>query len=357
MRILICNWKDQAHPLAGGAEVWTHGVASAWVRSGHEVTLASSASPDLGPLDENDGVRIERGGDYRFGVHGHARRVYARHDATFDLVVDEINTRPFRAPRWASESKVVAFVHQVAREVWFHETPLPVATIGRFVLEPMWLREYAATPVFTPSVATAQSLSAYGIAHATALPQGSDIAPVPTTLTRKASQPTFAFVGRLSAMKRPLDALRAFAIVQHSVPDARLWILGRGPEEARLRRQAARLPGVEILGHLPPAERDTHLAHAHALVTTSVREGWGLVVSEAAAVGTGAIGYDVPGLDDSIRATGGVLVRPRVADLATAMLRVALDPQSAPRPISTGTVPFADVAERLLERAMVSVHA
>jgi len=33
----------------------------------------------------------------------------------------------------------------------------------------------------------------------------------------------------------------------------------------------------------------------------SVREGWGLVVIEANSVGTPAVGYDVPGLRDSIR--------------------------------------------------------
>ena len=357
MRILICNWKDLAHPLAGGAEVWTHGVASAWVRTGHEVTLACSSAPGLTSFDQRDGVRIERGGDYRLGVHAHARRVYRRNDGDFDLVLDEINTRPFRAPRWATKSRVVGFVHQVAREVWFHETPLPIATLGRFVLEPMWLRDYVSTPIYTPSVSSAESLGTYGLAHAVALPQGSDIGPVPAVPTPKASQPTFVFVGRLSAMKRPLDALRAFAIVRRSVPSARLWILGRGPEEARLRRHAAGLDGVEILGHLPTAERDERLSLAHALVATSVREGWGLVVSEAAAMGTGAIGYDVPGLRDSIRATGGVLVPARIDDLAAAMSRVARDPARAPRPGATGTVPFAEVAALLLERAAVSARA
>src|SRR5207244_3794273 len=129
---------------------------------------------------------------------------------------------------------------------------------------------------------------------------GSDFGPVPGAAVRKTGAPTFVFVGRLGAMKRPLDALRAFSIVQRSVPAARLWILGRGPEEERVRRAAARVDGVELLGHVSPPERDERLASAHALIATSVREGWGLVVSEAAAMGTGTIGYDVPGLNDSI---------------------------------------------------------
>ena len=55
----------------------------------------------------------------------------------------------------------------------------------------------------------------------------------------------------------------------------------------------------------------TDSARAHVLVATSVREGWGLNVSEAAACGTPAIGYSVPGLVDSIPASGGALVEPR----------------------------------------------
>ena len=52
------------------------------------------------------------------------------------------------------------------------------------------------------------------------------------------------------------------------------------------------------------------MARAHVHVATSVREGWGLVVSEAAALGTPTVAYDVPGLRDSTRAAGGVVVPP-----------------------------------------------
>ncbi len=54
------------------------------------------------------------------------------------------------------------------------------------------------------------------------------------------------------------------------------------PEEARLRKIAG--PGVTILGRVSEQEKRERLGgRAHALVVTSVREGWGLVVTEAAA--------------------------------------------------------------------------
>jgi glycosyltransferase involved in cell wall biosynthesis len=354
MRILVCNWKDQAHPRAGGAEVWTHGVAEAWVESGHEVTLACAIAPGLPARDERNGVQIVRGGDYRVGMHRHARRVYEKRGGDFDLVVDEINTRPFAAPRWARSSRVLAFIHQVAREVWFHETPLPVALAGRYLLEPRWLRAYRGVPMFAPSRSTVESLRDYGLEHVVAVPQASNLPTVPRKGVKDA-RPTFVFVGRLCAMKRPAAAIAAFRLVQSEVPDARLWVLGNGPDEARVRSLAG--DGVEVFGAVGRDERDERMARAHALVATSVREGWGLVVSEAAAVGTTAIAYDVPGLRDSVRSTGGTLVRPTIEDLAAEMRRVARAPYAVPTPTATGTVPFAEVASVLLAGCEVATRA
>jgi len=53
---------------------------------------------------------------------------------------------------------------------------------------------------------------------------------------------------------------------------------------------------------------------------TSVREGWGLVVTEANACGTPAIVYDVPGLRDAvIHERTGLVVAPEPGCLAEAM--------------------------------------
>ena len=60
-------------------------------------------------------------------------------------------------------------------------------------------------------------------------------------------------------------------------------------------------PGAELLGRLSRRELYERMARAHCLLVPSVREGWGLVVVEANAVGTPAVGYDVRGIRDSIR--------------------------------------------------------
>src|SRR5205823_13842336 len=115
-------------------------------------------------------------------------------------------------------------------------------------------------------------------------------------------------------------------------PRARLWLVGDGDPSyvGRLRRQAAALgltPEVEFCGRLDAAKKHRRMALAEALLVTSVREGWGLVVTEAAACGTPAIGYDVPGLRDAVRHDEtGMVVPPNPASLALAMRRVIDDP-------------------------------
>ena len=56
-----------------------------------------------------------------------------------------------------------------------------------------------------------------------------------------------------------------------------------------------------MLGYLPRQTCTSAWPGAHCLLVTSVREGWGMVITEAYSVGTPAVGYDVGGIKDSIR--------------------------------------------------------
>jgi glycosyltransferase involved in cell wall biosynthesis len=349
MRILIFNWKDLAHPAAGGAEVFTEEVARSLVRRGHEVTLFAAAVQGRPERELVDGVAIVRRGS-RTGVYRAARRFWSEQGpGRFDVVVDEINTRPFLTPRWLRGAPIVALIHQLAREIWSYEMPFPVSTLGRYVLEPLWLRSYRSIPALTVSQSSADSLSRYHAwQNVTVVPEGHTPHPVPSV--QKEATPTVVFLGRLVAMKRPEEAVAAFEILARARPEARLWVIGDGPVLERLRGAAP--PQVAFLGRLARDELRDRLARAHVLVATSVREGWGLNVSEAAACGTPSIGYAVPGLVDAVTASGGALVQPTPQALGEALLeyfagRLELTPRIS-------TVPWPDVAE-LIEGRLAQV--
>jgi glycosyltransferase involved in cell wall biosynthesis len=315
MRILMLNWKDRSHPLAGGAEEYTQRIAARLVELGHDVTLFVAAVEGQPERERVEGYDVIRRGS-RLRVYSEAKKFWtSQGEGNFDVVIDECNTRPFLTPRYITSVPVIALIHQVAKEVWRFETPLPMALAGRYLFEPRWLREYRGVPVMTISESSAVSLRSYGIQRLVVLPIGSDEVESPDV--SKSTEPTIVFLGRLSQNKRPDHALAAFAQLRMSVPSARLWMMGDGPMRDRLERS---LPdGAEILGHVPWDERQRRLAEANVLVATSVREGWGLNVSEAAAVGTPTIGYRVDGLRDSIPASGGHLVDPNPTSLAASL--------------------------------------
>ena len=342
LRILAYNWRDLAHPRAGGAEVYLQSVAREWVQRGHEVTVFSAAVADGQAEELVDGVRVIRRGG-RIGVYREARRYWRREGAgQYDLVLDCVNTRPFLCPRFVRDVPVMALIHQVAREVWHYETPWPIALVGRYLLEPVWLRAYRDVPVVTVSESSRESLAEYGLRRVTVVPEG--WVPAFPAPVKKEPVPTVVFIGRLSANKRPEHAIRAFGLARRQLPEAQMWVIGSGPEEARLRKMAG--PGVTFLGHVPEEAKRERLGRAHALVATSVREGWGLVVTEAAASGTVAIGYDVGGPAGLDRSVGRHPHAGRSRVLATGL--VGLLPSVAggygPRARPAGVVPWAQVA-------------
>jgi glycosyltransferase involved in cell wall biosynthesis/O-antigen/teichoic acid export membrane protein len=346
LRILAYNWRDLAHPRAGGAEVYLQSVAREWVKRDHEVTVFCGAVAGRPAEEFVDGVRILRRGG-RIGVYREARRYWRREgDGQYDLVVDCVNTRPFLCPRFVRNVPIVAVIHQVAREVWHYETPWPISIFGRYLLEPAWLRAYRDVSVVTVSESSRESLAEYGLRRVTVVPEG--WVPARPAPVKKESVPTVVFIGRLSANKRPEHAIRAFGLARRQLPEAQMWVIGSGPEEARLRKMAG--PGVTFLGRVPEEEKRERLGRAHALVATSVREGWGLVVTEAAASGTVAIGYDVAGLRDSIGASGGTLTRADPASLATGLVRLLLSIAGGygPRARPAGVVPWSEVAAAIL---------
>jgi len=356
VRLLWCTWKDPLHPLAGGAEAYTRAVTTRLAAAGHEVVLCTAGVPGEPADDVVDGVTIRRRGGPLVGTYREARLHYERtqSERPWDLIVDEINTRPFSAPLWTRSTPVLALCYQLAREVWHAEAPMPVAVVGRWVLEPWWWTRYRRTPVATISASSAQSLRDQGIDDVRVLPVGSDFGPRPDVA--RESRPTVVSVGRISTMKRPFDLLDAHRILVGRRPDAQLWFIGDGPDLPRLRREADGVPGVSVLGRVDQEEKARRLAAAWALASTSVREGWGLVVSEAAAMGTFSVGYRVPGLVDSVTAADGVVCDGTPAALADA-LHEHLDRMAASHPRRTGTTSWDEVAAAFEREAFDVVDA
>ncbi len=306
MKILGLCWRYLDHPAAGGAEVVTHQIFSRLIEEGHEITSFNGAYPGAAPEGVLDGVRLIRRGR-QWSVHFLAWRWLRRHLDEFDIVIDQINTIPFFTPLYVPEEKRRFFFHQLAREYWHRETRgvfKLVAPIG-YLVEPLMLKVYRGSRGVTASESSRRDLEALGFDHARVAlsPYPVDAEPL-SQLEPKTGPFTVLMAGRLTQAKFVEEGVRAFAQFQGVARESRLEIVGAGDPAYRQRLEQIAgelgIADVTFHGRVSEERKLELMRESHVHVFASHREGWGLVVGEAAAMGTPSIGYDAPGVRDSI---------------------------------------------------------
>jgi len=326
MKILIFNWRDIKNPEAGGAEIFTHENARRWVKVDHEVTLFTSEFDGCKKEEIIDGVRVVRAGE-KIWVYQKAKEYYKKYfsQENSDLVVDEINTRPFFTPNFVNNGeRIITLIHQLAREYWFYEVPFPLNFIGYF-LENGWLKNYVDKPTITVSESTKKELIDLGFKKVFVVSEGLSFKAL-EKMPEKEREPTIVYLGRLKKAKRPDLCIKSFQIVKGKLPSAKLWIVGNGYYKKKLEKIAGE--GVRFLDKVSEKDKIELLSKAWILVNPSVREGWGINIIEANACGTPCIAYDVPGLRDSIiDGETGILVKENgnVEKLAEAIILLLED--------------------------------
>lgn len=184
------------------------------------------------------------------------------------------------------------------------------ATGGRHIKR----RCQGAAALVAPSRAIEQELIAAGYPRARIhyLPNGVRIPPPRDPAARQTARATLAqihpglalapgtplavFTGRLHPGKGLWDLLAAWPAVDARRPEARLWLVGDGPQAAELaqRIEAAGLAGKVVLtGSFDQV--DDVLAAADLFVLPSHEEGMSLALLEALAAGLPSVACDIPG--------------------------------------------------------------
>jgi glycosyltransferase involved in cell wall biosynthesis len=155
------------------------------------------------------------------------------------------------------------------------------------------------------------------------------------------SDPSILTVARLTKQKSIDTLIDALAILRERGCDARLKIIGDGPEGAALEQQTRDLnlqDRVEFVGALPQYELPTHYADCAVFVLPSVREGMGLVLAEALLCGAPVIAANSGGVTDIVRdSESGLLFPARDARaLADAIEKLSNDRALAARLVANG---------------------
>ena len=333
MTLLWLSWRDIKNPTAGGAEKLAIEVCSRLVRDGVKVTLFTSSFGQGKTREVKSGVQILRSGN-RLTCRFHAF-FYWRAHPDFDLIIDEINTIPAFSIFYARK-KVVTLIHQLAREYWWSETFFPLNLVG-YLAEPLYLALYRQIPTLTVSASTKSDLVKLGFSKIKIIREGLDFKPQLSALRHsdpelvEGEESLILFIGRLTRPKGPQDAVVAFKIINDRLPATRLVIIGKGPrlftqKLKKLTQKLALVDKVKFAGFVSQKEKINLLKKAKMILIPSVREGWCLVATEANALGCVPIGYDAPGLRDSIKNNQtGFLTAKNPAALAESAIRVLKD--------------------------------
>lgn len=100
-------------------------------------------------------------------------------------------------------------------------------------------------------------------------------------------------LGRLVSYKRVDMAIKIFRGVKEKVPDARLMIVGDGPERRKLEELAAGVADVKFMGFVSEEKKLEILQRAKVLISCSEFEGFGMVPIEAFACGAFPVVTDI----------------------------------------------------------------
>lgn len=337
MNILWLSWKDTTHPGAGGAEVVMHELSKRMIADGHAVTLLTARHPGATATDTIDGVSVIRVGNNRYTHSFAALAYYAKHLRNrFDIVIEDVNTAAYFSPFLKDSARRVLFYHQLAREIWHLEMKPPFSHIGYHVLEPLATFALSRPNITTITISesTKKDLQKFGfkpenihiISEGTHMKPAADIASI-----KKFDRPTVLSLGAMREMKRTLEQVKAFELAKRRMPELQMKIVGDasgeyGQQVLRYIEQSPYSDDIAYLGRVSDEDKIAVMQKSHLIAVTSIKEGWGLIVTEANSQGTPAVVYDVDGLRDSVRnGETGIVTAVNPAALADGIVHLLSD--------------------------------
>jgi glycosyltransferase involved in cell wall biosynthesis len=306
--VRICLVYDCLFPhTVGGAERWYRGLAERLARAGHDVTYltlrqwdrgADAGVPGVDVVAVGPRMRLYDGPGHRrvlpplvFGVGvlwhllRHGRRYDVVHTCSFPYfsLLAAALVAPLRRYRIAAD-----WFEVWSRSYWREY-------LGRVAGDVGWLVQRLCVRVpqraFCFSRLYARRLRDEGLAGEITMLAGAWEGPLEPGAVLPA-EPLVVFAGRHIPEKRAPAIVPAVALLRSRLPELRALILGDGPEREEVQRQV-RAHGlhdvIEVPGFVATEVVEDAMARAMCMLLPSRREGYGLVVVEAAARGTPSV--------------------------------------------------------------------
>jgi glycosyltransferase involved in cell wall biosynthesis len=292
----------------GGAERWYRNLAQRLADEGHDVTYLTLRQWDRGQrADMDERVRVVVAGPrmalytddgrrrilpplvFGAGVLAHLLRAGRRYDVVHTASFPYFSLLAAALARRAGGYSLICDWHEVWSRGYWHEYLGP--TLGELGYRVQVLCARMRQRAFCFSRLHARRLRDEGLRGEVTVLEG-EYAGSLAAPTAVPAERTVVFAGRMIPEKRAPAGVAGVAEARHRIEGLRGVFYGDGPErEAVLAAIAAAGADGAITapGFVPAEEVDGALARALCMLLPSSREGYGMVVVEAAARGTPSI--------------------------------------------------------------------
>jgi glycosyltransferase involved in cell wall biosynthesis len=338
----VCVVYDCLYPYTiGGAERWYRNLSRRLAAAGHEVTYLTLRQWGEGNEPDLPGVRVIPVGPH-MALYSNGRRRIApplafglgvlRHLAVHGRRYDVVHTASFPyfsllaagLMRRFAGYRIVVDWHEVWTRGYWQEYLGPLGVVG-YAVQRLCMRIGHDAFCFAQLHAE-RLLSARPRGSVVVLRGQYEGAPGRTPAE---PEPVVFFAGRHIPEKRVTAIVPAVVRAREDVPELRCVILGDGPDRAEVLRQIERGGLQDIIdapGFVAQERVEDSLRKALCLLLPSRREGYGLIVVEAAARGTPAVvvrGPDNAAVEHVEEGVNGIVAKTAAAeDLGEAIVRV-----------------------------------
>jgi glycosyltransferase involved in cell wall biosynthesis len=365
--VRICLVYDCLFPwTVGGAERLYRALGERLSEAGHEVTYITLRQWDRGVDASYDGVRVIPVGPrlslYRssgqrrilppltfgagvlFHLLRHGRDYDAVHTAAFPYF--SLLAAGLLRPR-ARYALAVDWYEFWTRDYWREYLGTTAGRVG-WAVQRLCLR--VPQRAFCFAQVTARRLRAEGLHGSITVLTGGYGGSLDAREPESA-EPVVIFAGRHIPEKRPVAVVAAMSHLRELAPGVRAVIFGDGPERPRVQSAIAEHRIADLVdapGFVPAEELETTLRTSLCMILPSRREGYGLVVIEAASHGVPSIVVPHPDnaavelIEDGVNGVVAESAEPRA--LAEAIVRVQ---RAGPQLRASTADWFARNAERL----------
>jgi glycosyltransferase involved in cell wall biosynthesis len=307
--VRICVVYDCLFPhTVGGAERWYRNLAERLAAEGHDVTYLTLRQWERGERVQVPGVRVLSVGPrmglytadgrrriwpplvFGSGVLAHLLLRGRRYDAVHSASFPYFSLLAAALARPLGRYRLIVDWHEVWSDSYWREYLGPIGgPIGRLVQR---LCARTRQHAFCFSELHARRLRTEGLRGEVTVLRGEYSGSLEPAPARPAASAKVVFAGRLIPEKRAALAVAALARAAQSIAGLHGEIYGDGPEREAIRAAIAAeglSETVSAPGFVAGGRIEQALADAMCMLSTSRREGYGLIVVEAAARGTPSV--------------------------------------------------------------------